>query len=107
MEPEPQGGVALEYEGSGERHRSVGAVSLADAPNRLVFDLTVLGRSDKPAFTAHYDLSLAESGPGKCLLKLDMTITETTVEALPFIAGIETGWNQVLGQLEAMLDPIE
>ncbi|HEY7597737.1 MAG TPA: hypothetical protein VH969_31640, partial [Actinophytocola sp.] len=32
-------------------------------------------------------------------LRLGLQITETTVEAVPFIAGIETGWGQVLDHL--------
>lgn len=103
IEPRPEGRVVLDYQGAGERHRSEGQVVLAEAPNRLVFDLTVLDAADGAAFTAHYDLSLSEAGPGQSLLQLGMIITETTVEALPFIAGIETGWNQVLDQLQAAI----
>ena len=32
-------------------------------------------------------------------LGLGLRITETTVESVPYIAGIETGWGQVLGNL--------
>lgn len=103
IEPQPSGRVLLEYEGAGERHLSVGKVLSAKRPERLVFDLTVLNSAGRAAFTGHYDLALTEPGPGQCLLRLDMMITETTVAALPFIAGIETGWNQVLDQLAAVI----
>lgn len=103
IEPEPQGRVVLEFDGAGERHVSKGHVRSAERPKRLLFDLTVLNRTGGAAFTAHYDLALAAVGDGNCVLQLDMTITETTVEALPFIAGIETGWNQVLDQLQASI----
>ncbi|WMT92714.1 SRPBCC domain-containing protein [Pelagibacterium sp. H642] len=95
IEPEPAGCVVLEFYGSGERHVSRGQVLSAERPKRLIFDLTLLNRAGAAAFTAHYDLALAEPGGDKCQLQLDMTITQTTVEALPFIAGIETGWNRV------------
>jgi uncharacterized protein YndB with AHSA1/START domain/DNA-binding transcriptional ArsR family regulator len=103
IEPEPAGRVVLEFDGSGERHVSKGQVLSAERPERLIFDLTVLNRIGAAAFTAHYDLALAESDGDKCRLRLDMRITDTTVEALPFIAGIETGWNQVLDQLQASI----
>lgn len=101
IEPEPEGRVVLEFDGSGERHVSRGKVRSAVPPERLLFDLTVLNRTGGAAFTAHYDLALAAPDGDNCVLQLEMTITETTVEALSFIAGIETGWNQVLDQLQA------
>jgi hypothetical protein len=35
-----------------------------------------------------------------------LRITETTVEAVPYIAGIETGWDQVLDNLAGGLGEI-
>lgn len=105
IEPKAAGRVLLEYEGAGELYLSKGEVIAAESAQRLVFDLTVLDRTGGPAFTAHYDLKLTEPDPGQCFLRLELTITETTVEALTFIAGIETGWNQVLDQLQAIIRP--
>lgn len=105
IEPKAGGRVLLEYEGAGERYLSEGEVITVESGTRLIFDLTVLNRTGGPAFTAHYDLNLTEPGPDNCVLRLDLTITQTTAEALPFIAGIETGWNQVLDQLQRIIHP--
>lgn len=50
------------------------------------------------SFTGHYDLILA-AAPDGTRLRLGVRITETTVTAVPYIAGIETGWGQVLDNL--------
>ena len=52
------------------------------------------------SFTGHYDLTLT-AVPAGTRLRLDLRITDTTVEAVPYIAGIETGWGQVLDNLAA------
>jgi uncharacterized protein YndB with AHSA1/START domain/DNA-binding transcriptional ArsR family regulator len=92
---EPGGRAVLEYQDAeGRRYRSEGRVYTAAAPEHLVFDLTVLDAR----FTGRYDLTLAAAAEGT-RLRLDLTITDTTVEAAPYIAGIETGWGQVLDNL--------
>ncbi|WP_405494353.1 metalloregulator ArsR/SmtB family transcription factor [Nocardia sp. NBC_00511] len=103
LEPRPDGRVVLEYrDPEGNRYRSAGRVRTADAPAHLVFDLSVLDAAGEVSFTGHYDLTLA-ADPGGTRLRLDLSITETTVEALPYIAGVETGWGQVLDNLAAVL----
>lgn len=93
LEPRPGGRAVLDYrDADGRSYRSAGQVHTAKAPEHLVFDLAVLGAA---SFTGRYDLSLTEV-PNGTRLRLDLTITETTVEAVPYIAGIETGWGQVL-----------
>ena len=54
-------------------------------------------------FTGHYDVTLDET-PSGTRLHADVTLKDTTVEAVPAIAGIETGWGQVLDQLVTLLD---
>jgi DNA-binding transcriptional ArsR family regulator len=67
---------------------------------RLEFELSML---DTPgSFTGHYDLGLTAT-PGGTRLRLELRITETTVEAVPYIAGIESGWGEVLDNLTARL----
>lgn len=99
IEPQAGGRAVLEYrDAEGRVYRSEGRVHTAYDPEHLVYDLSVLDAAGAVMFTGHYDLALA-AVPEGTRLRLDLTITETTVEAVPFIAGIETGWGQVLDNL--------
>jgi uncharacterized protein YndB with AHSA1/START domain/DNA-binding transcriptional ArsR family regulator len=101
--PKPGGRVVLEYrDGEGNRYRSEGRVRTAKRPQHLVFDLSVLDAAGAVSFTGRYELALTPA-PGGTRLRLDLGITKTTVEAVPFIAGIETGWGQVLDNLAETL----
>jgi uncharacterized protein YndB with AHSA1/START domain/DNA-binding transcriptional ArsR family regulator len=99
LEPKPGGRAVLEYrDAEGRRYHSGGRVHAATKPEHLVFDLSVLDAAGAVSFTGHYDLTLA-TDPDGTRLRLGLRITETTVEAVPYIAGIETGWGQVLDNL--------
>jgi uncharacterized protein YndB with AHSA1/START domain/DNA-binding transcriptional ArsR family regulator len=98
LEPKQGGRAVLDYRDADGRYRSEGRVQTAKEAEHLVFDLSVLDAAGAVSFTGHYDLTLA-AAPEGTRLRLDLTITETTVEAVPFIAGIETGWGQVLDNL--------
>jgi uncharacterized protein YndB with AHSA1/START domain/DNA-binding transcriptional ArsR family regulator len=98
LEPRPGGRAVLEYRDAEGRYRSEGGVHAASEPEHLVFDLSVLDAAGAVSFTGHYDLRLAAAADGT-RLRLDLHITETTVGAVPYIAGIETGWGQVLDNL--------
>lgn len=98
LEPRAGGHAVLEYRDAEGRYRSEGQVHAAKEPERLVFDLSVLDAAGAVSFTGHYDLTLA-AAPDGTRLRLGLRITETTVEAVPYIAGIETGWGQVLDNL--------
>ncbi|MFJ6671277.1 metalloregulator ArsR/SmtB family transcription factor [Actinosynnema sp. NPDC091369] len=100
VEPRPGGRAVLEYRDAEGRYRSEGVVHAAAEPERLVFDLSVLDAAGAVSFTGHYDVALAEAADGT-RLRLDLRITGTTVEAAPHIAGIGTGWGQVLDHLAA------
>lgn len=103
LEPRTGGRVVLEYrDEEGRRYRSEGQVLAADEPGALVFDLAVLDAAGATSFTGRYDLSLA-AVPRGTRLRLGLTITETTIGAAPFIAGIETGWGQVLDNLAELI----
>jgi uncharacterized protein YndB with AHSA1/START domain/DNA-binding transcriptional ArsR family regulator len=96
---EPGGRAVLEYrDAEGRRYRSEGRVHTAKEPEHLVFDLSVLDAAGAVSFTGHYDLALA-AVPDGTRLRLGLRITDTAVEAVPYIAGIETGWGQVLDNL--------
>src|SRR3954454_591686 len=105
IEPEPGGRVVLDYRDADGRYRSAGQVRAAEEPEHLAFDLSVLDAAGDVSFTGHYDLTFA-AAPEGTRLRLDLTITETTVEAVPFIAGIETGWGQVLDNLTNLVNRV-
>jgi uncharacterized protein YndB with AHSA1/START domain/DNA-binding transcriptional ArsR family regulator len=98
LEPKPGGRAVLEYRDAEGRYRSEGRVNAAAEHEHLAFDLAVLGGPAAISFTSHYDLSLT-AAPEGTLLRLGSRITGTTVDTVPYIAGIETGWGQVLDNL--------
>lgn len=98
LEPRPGGRVVLEYRDAEGQYRSEGQVHVAKEPEHLVFNLSVLDAAGAVTFTGHYDLRLTAT-PAGTQLRLDLRITESTIEALPYIAGIETGWGPVLDNL--------
>ncbi len=106
VEPRAGGRAVLEYRDAEGRYRSEGAVHAAKEPEQLVFDLSVLDAAGAVSFTGHYDVALAETAGGT-LLRLDLRITGTTVEAVPYIAGIGTGWEQVLDHLADAVGAIQ
>jgi len=99
---EPGGRAVLEYRDAEGSYRSEGRVHAAEEPSRLVFDLSVLDASGEVSFTGDYSLTLTVAPTGTHL-HLDLRITATKVEAAPYIAGIETGWGQVLDNLARTL----
>lgn len=99
LEPRPGGRVVLDYrDADGQDYRSAGRVHAAKAPEQLVFELSVLDAAGGVSFTGHYDLTL-EAVPEGTRLRVDLRIVDTAVEAVPYIAGIGTGWGQVLDNL--------
>ena len=98
LEPRAGGRAVLEYRDAEGRYRSEGTVHAATESEHLTFDLSVLDATGTVSFTAHYDLALTEASGGT-RLRLGARVTTTTAEALPYIAGIETGWGQVLDNL--------
>ncbi|UOX89847.1 metalloregulator ArsR/SmtB family transcription factor [Amycolatopsis sp. FBCC-B4732] len=99
IEPRPGGRAVIAYRDADGEYRSEGKVHVADEPRHLAFDLAVPGPA---SFTGHYDLTFTEVPEGT-RLRLGLRITATTTEALSAIAGIETGWGQVLDNLTAVL----
>lgn len=98
LEPTPGGRAVLEYRDAEGRYRAEGRVHAAKEAEHLGFDLSVLDAAGAISFTGHYDLTLTEVETGT-RLRLGLRITGTTVEAVPSIAGIETGWGRVLDNL--------
>jgi uncharacterized protein YndB with AHSA1/START domain/DNA-binding transcriptional ArsR family regulator len=102
LEPRPGGRALIEYRDAEGTYRATGRVGVAAAPAHLAFDLSVLDQAGEVSFTGHYDLTLA-AGPDGTRLRLGVRITESTVAAAPYIAGIEPGWGQVLDNLARAL----
>lgn len=99
LEPWPGGRAVLEYrDADGGVYRSEGRVHDASEAEHLAFDLAIHDGNGDAAFAAHYDLRL-EPVPEGTRLRLDLRIDDTTVGAVEYIAGIETGWGQVLDKL--------
>ncbi|MFD3520137.1 metalloregulator ArsR/SmtB family transcription factor [Streptomyces sp. NPDC058653] len=98
LEPRAGGRVVLDYRDAEGRYHSAGRVRAAREPEHLVFDLSVLDGAGAVSFTGHYDLDLT-AAPEGTRLRLGLRVTGTTVDAMPYIAGIETGWSQVLDNL--------
>ncbi|WP_410673295.1 metalloregulator ArsR/SmtB family transcription factor [Amycolatopsis sp. cmx-4-68] len=101
LEPRVGGRAELAYRDADGEYRSEGRVRVADEPGRLGFDLAVTGAA---SFTGHYDLELSPA-PAGTRLRLGLRITGTTVGAVAAIAGVETGWGQVLDQLAEVCTP--
>ncbi|MFE6195976.1 metalloregulator ArsR/SmtB family transcription factor [Streptomyces sp. NPDC057838] len=97
LEPRPGGRAVLDYRDAEAQYHSQGRVHAVEHGKRLSFHLAV-GAADAVAFTGHYDLALADAG-SNTRMRLALRITGAAVHAAPFIAGIETGWDQVLGHL--------
>ncbi|PPK69153.1 metalloregulator ArsR/SmtB family transcription factor [Actinokineospora auranticolor] len=98
LEPKPGGQAVLEYRDADGRYRSEGRVRTAVPLEHLEFTLSVLNETGVVSFTGHYDIHLAPTPEGT-QLRVDLRITDSTVESAPYIAGIGTGWAQVLDQL--------
>lgn len=98
LEPRAGGRAVLEYRDAEGRYRAEGTVLAASEPESLVVDLSLLDAAGQVSLTGHYDLVLTEVEDGT-RLRLGLRLTETTVAALPNVAGIETGWGQVLDNL--------
>jgi uncharacterized protein YndB with AHSA1/START domain/DNA-binding transcriptional ArsR family regulator len=98
LEPRAGGRAVLEFRDAEGRYRSEGTVHAATQSEHLVFDLSVLDAAGAVSFTGHYDLALT-AVPDGTRLQLSLGINETTVKAVPYIAGIATGWGQVLDNL--------
>jgi uncharacterized protein YndB with AHSA1/START domain/DNA-binding transcriptional ArsR family regulator len=99
LEPRGGGRAVLEYrDADGRRYRSEGRVHAAEERVHLAFDLAVRDASGAVSFIGHYDLALAAVAD-RTRLRLGLRITDTAVAAAPYIAGVESGWGQVLDNL--------
>lgn len=104
LEPRPGGRALLEYrDAEGHSYRSEGSVHAATEPERIEFDLSVFDAAGAVSFSGHYDLTLLETDGGT-RLRLGLRIADSTLGAVPYIAGIQTGWQQVLDNLRDTIE---
>jgi uncharacterized protein YndB with AHSA1/START domain/DNA-binding transcriptional ArsR family regulator len=82
--------------------RAEGTVDEVHPHERLAYRLSPLLPDGAPAFTAHVALTCRPTGTGTDL-DVSWRITDSTVEAADFLAGIETGFGQSLDKLAATL----
>jgi uncharacterized protein YndB with AHSA1/START domain len=110
FEPRPGGRIVQEYrdaEDAGDSGpiagRAEGTVDDVRPGERLTYRLSPLLPDGGPAFTATVDLGLRPTGTGT-ELDVHYRITDSTVDAADFVAGIEIGFGQSLDKLAATLD---
>jgi uncharacterized protein YndB with AHSA1/START domain/DNA-binding transcriptional ArsR family regulator len=107
----PDGRIVLEYRDAEDADgsdqvvgRAEGAV-LAARPDRLLsYRLSPQLPDGSPAFTSRVDLELWPTGTGRGTeLDVRYVLTDSTVDAADFVAGIEIGFGQSLDKLAANL----
>ncbi|MGN6428050.1 MAG: metalloregulator ArsR/SmtB family transcription factor [Leifsonia sp.] len=104
LSPEPGATIHLVLaEGDGVRYASEGRVEAADPSRRLVFSLAPLGPDGAPLFAARHTLSIAGAAAGETELELTIDVSAVRSGAAPAVAGLESGWNQLLDALAASL----
>jgi uncharacterized protein YndB with AHSA1/START domain len=110
FEPRPGGRVVVEYRDAddagsdpgGVVGRAEGVVDAVLPVSRLAFRSSPLLPAGSLAFTAHCEVTFADEG-ADTHLHVRLCLTDSTVEAAEFIAGLEIGWRQVLDNLAAAL----
>ncbi|MGH2860625.1 MAG: metalloregulator ArsR/SmtB family transcription factor [Solirubrobacteraceae bacterium] len=89
-------------EGDGTRYLARGRF-LALAPStHLSFEMSHIGSDDRALFTAVHDVRLDPRGDGTQLV-LVVHVTEAGPAATTALAGLELGWEQILGKLTRAL----
>ncbi|MFD7551662.1 metalloregulator ArsR/SmtB family transcription factor [Streptomyces sp. NPDC059816] len=109
FEARPGGRIVQEYRDADDVNaldrvagRAEGIVDDVLPGERLTYRLSPLLPDGSPAFTAHVDMSLGPTDPGTDL-HVHWRITDSTVDAADFVAGIEIGFGQSLDKLAATL----
>ena len=85
-------------EGDGARHTAVGHYLVVEPPRRLVFTLDPLAADSRPLFHATHRMTLS-SGGSRTHLVLEIEVSGAVPGAEPALAGLETGWRQLLDNL--------
>jgi uncharacterized protein YndB with AHSA1/START domain/DNA-binding HxlR family transcriptional regulator len=85
-------------EGDGTRYATRGHFAELQPPRRLGFELAAIGADGAPLLCAVYVLTLA-GRRDRTRLSLRIRVTNASPAAVPALAGMELGWNQLLDQL--------
>jgi uncharacterized protein YndB with AHSA1/START domain/DNA-binding transcriptional ArsR family regulator len=85
-------------EGDGTRYPSRGRFIRVKPPTHLRFELGPLAPDGSPLLLADHDVTLKSRGDGTNL-SLAVRITHATADALPAVAGLRLGWDQLLNKL--------
>lgn len=93
-------------EGDGKRYDSRGRFLTVAPKQRIRFELSHVGVSGRPVFTAIHDVRLAEHGR-HTQLTLTIRITAASPDAATAIAGTQIGWKQQLTKLARTLASLE
>jgi uncharacterized protein YndB with AHSA1/START domain/DNA-binding transcriptional ArsR family regulator len=101
----PRAGGQLEIvmqEGDGTRYTSRGRFIELRPPWHLRFELGPLGPDGAPLLSAVHDLTLA-SRRTRTRLSLTIRVTSAAPAAVPALAGMRLGWNQLLDKLQRII----
>ena len=102
---EPVAGGRIEIvmaEGDGTRHASRGNFIELRRPKHLSFELGPLGPDGTVLLSAVHELTLARQRK-RTQLSLTVRVTSVTPAAVPALAGMQLGWNQLLDKLERVV----
>lgn len=89
--------IVLE-EGDGSRHVAVGRFLEVRPAETLTFELAPLDAEGQELFSAVYEVQLTRYGE-RTTLSLTIRTSDARPQAVPALAGLEPGWNQLLDNL--------
>jgi uncharacterized protein YndB with AHSA1/START domain/DNA-binding transcriptional ArsR family regulator len=90
-------------ERDGSEYESEGRFLELERPRRLRFELGPLGPDREPLFMGIHDVRLSDTDE-QTRLSLTIRIRDATAAAVPAVAGIQLGWDQLLKKLARALD---
>lgn len=103
LQPVPGGHIEIVMrEGDGTRHPSRGRFLELTPPKHLRFELGPLGPDGAPMLSAVHDLVLGRQRK-RTKLSLTIRVTKAVPAAVPALAGMQLGWNQLLDKLERIV----
>ena len=103
LDVRPGGAIRIHMRGpDGTVYPMTGVYQEIVEPERLVFTGAALDEEGNPLFEVLNTVTLAEQG-GKTTLTLQARVVKSTAEAIPYLEGMEAGWEQSLERLEAHL----
>jgi uncharacterized protein YndB with AHSA1/START domain len=99
LDVRPGGAIRIHMRGpDGTIYPMTGVYHEIVEPERLVFTSAALDGKGNPLFEVLHTITFAEQG-GKTTLIMKARIAKTTLEAAPYLAGMETGWKQSADRL--------